>query len=164
MAYTTVDRVKNRLGNIFHLDNIDTVIEQNIENADGVIDTHLSVMYVTPIVGTVPAVIRGLSEQLAAYFTAIDYIPMDQHHQMLEVLEARYRTIMSLLDRIAQGKLPVPGIALHPDSGRRAFTTTTETTPRFFDIDSDIDWGFSKDNLDEVRDRRNSDKVRLPDE
>jgi phage gp36-like protein len=164
MAYTTVDRVKNRLGNIIHLADLDDVIEENIENADGLIDSFLSTRYVVPISGTVPAMIRMISEHLAAYFTAIDYIPVDSIHQTLEALTQRYDQAMGLLDRVAKGKMPVPGIATHPDKARLTYTSTDENTPRFFDIDDETEWGFSEDNLDEIKDERRSNKVRIPDE
>lgn len=161
--YTTVARVQNRLGNISAITGISTIITENIGNADGLIDSFLSSRYTMPITGTVPAVIRLISEHLAAYYTCMDYIPTDNIQQTLEVIQLRYDNAMVLLDRIAKGKLNVLGLDAINETARLAWSSTDDTR-KFFNIDHETEWGFEEDDLDEVEDERDDGKTKIPSE
>ncbi len=85
-------------------------VTEAISQADSEIDTYVVAMYTVPLAAPVPAVIRGLSCDIAIY-----KLYKRRMEEIPETRDASYRNSVKLLREIRDGKMPLP-IATAPSS------------------------------------------------
>jgi phage gp36-like protein len=104
------------------------VVDWAIGRADNLIDSKLKARYNVPF-STVPALIKDLSAELAAYYLG------ERRQRISESMQNRYDGAIKLLNRIAEGRLLLLGV-----------TPTTEGPEVSKTVDADRKFTLGRDD------------------
>jgi phage gp36-like protein len=162
MSYTTVAKVRTSLGDLSASAISATVIQDGIDDADGLIDAYIGAKYTTPLT-TVAPMIKRISRDIATYHVFNDQIAGGSAPEAITVVEARYDRAMKLLKEIRDGKLQVPLASSLGDSSM-AVWGNTDGHKQAFDLDDELNWGIDGNLLEEIEDERDAADTVLPEE
>jgi len=131
-AQTIINLTDDEMVGVKDQDKIDAAIER----ADAEIDKYLGVKYDVPLSAPVPALVKGWSAELAAFYL---------HRTRLvpsEIID-RVNKVMSNLKKISEGDLSLPGIDGDSSSSGIPASTTQNRGHQFirdtFDDEGDLD-------------------------
>jgi len=156
MAYTTVVRMRRRIGNMDENEILDVEIEDTIEKADALIDAYLSGTYIVPVTATASAnLLRSLSEEIGLFYLVRDQIPRGFMPQGWDIIHAAFEEARRMLSKIAKGDLSLPGATALATADSPVWGSTVGQLPAF-DIDHETNWGVDNDRIDDIKDERDA--------
>lgn len=133
------------------------VVNRHITRADSLIDTKIAKRYSTPITPS-PPMLTTLSEDITAYFTYRSFYTQDNHSKS-EYFEELYRLALDSLEQIREGDMDLVGttgsiIPERTDEADSLVDSTDKNYQPYFDVDSEFNWKFDEDLLDDIKGKR----------
>lgn len=136
------------------------LIDPHITRADNIINGKIAQRYSISgfnTSGSVPPMLKTLSEDIASYFTYRSLYSSD--NQNFNEWTDKFKMAVEMLDQIRESELDLVNStgAIIPDRTTATIDkiiSTTEDYQPFFDIDEPTDWKNDEDREDEVKDAR----------
>ena len=134
------------------------VVGRHITRADSIIDGKISKRYSTPLTPT-PPLLGSIAEDITSYFSYRSFYTQDNQNRN-DYFDEMRKTALDLLDEIRDGKIDLVdstgGVigekTTDPQTG--VLGSTTEGYQSYFDVDSEFDWKFDDDMVDEAKEGR----------
>jgi len=128
-------------------------VAAHITRADSIIDTKLGARYNVPF-STTPPVVETISADIAAFYVMRTLYTQESQNESDWTLEL-YKRANSLLDKIAEGKLPLLDSSGNTLSVRadEVESTTAGYTPTF-DVGKTINQEVDPDRIDDIADEK----------
>ena len=158
MAYSSVTAILIVCPGMADTSTVSEVISRHIVRADAVIDGKLSKRYSVPFSPT-PPMLAVLSEDIATYYTYKTYYRNDNTNRLEDQKEI-YTEAMVILDEIRDGKIDLVNTAGSViaentvDTETGVLDSTTKDYQPMFDVDSELNWSFDSDLIDDIADKR----------
>jgi len=128
-------------------------INRHITRADAKINSIISKQYAVPLSPT-PPLIASIAEDIATYYTCRSFFTQDNYNKLDSMFEFMTDALKDL-GQIALGNInlvdtsgsQIPKVG---DVGESFVDSTTIDAQSFFDIDSEYNWKFNDDLVDNI--------------
>ena len=132
------------------------VVAKHITRADSIIDGMISQRYDTPVSNA--PLLNTLSEDITAYFTYRSFYTQDNMNRS-EYFDDLRSDAMEVLEKIRKGDINLVDTAgsaiLEPSTSTQSIVDSNNKDYQpFFDVDSEYDWKFDDDLIEDIRDKR----------
>lgn len=136
------------------------IIDSHISRADSYINAKISNRYDVSgfdTVGSVPPLLKMLSEDIASYYTYRSQFSAD--NQNVNEWTEKFKDAIEVLNQIRDGDMDLVNttgslITELTDTENDMVTSSTEDYQSYFDEDSPLDWKVDDDKLESINDAR----------
>jgi len=148
VAYSTEADVRLAWNGVTTVELPKATVDKAITKADGEIDAKLNCIYPVPFSAPVPAIINGISMDIALFYCKMWKDPrlvVDADGK----LEMNYNLAMERLEEIRDGKMDIPGV-----NQRQLCKSTREDNTAVFGEDGMLNAKLDEDLKDKIEDSR----------
>jgi len=160
MGYCTVAQVRSSLGGVVEAELSTAHIEEAINEASSLMDSYLYVRYLLPILEPYPYMLTRICRRLCACWLNEDAVAGGTVYIDEEKAQTLCDNALLMLESYRDGKIVLVypdnvGVSPNPDGLKTAWSNSTDYNhPQFFDKDSELNWKYSDDELDDIAGER----------